>query len=413
MHRSARLVTSIGTAILLTVTAGCAGSDDDAPPEPTGQPTGTPTGQVTEPPAEPGPTPAPSPTEGDEWATGPVSGTGAATARDPAELAEVRTGEHEDFDRVVFEFAEQLPDYQVEYVEQVQRPGSGQPVDLRGDRQVRVTLDHVARTSDRRTTPSLPAIREVRQFPSFEGTVAAGLGVTGENARPPLRVGAVGSRLYVDITHAAPGDQPPPDEEPDALLRRGDSGQAVAEVQRRLRELDYWIESVDGQFGPLTEQAVYALQKAAGASRDGIVGQRTREALTEGVRPSARSDGDHVVEVDLDRQLLMLVENGNVERIFSTSTGTFDHYTYGGEQYLADTPRGHWEVYRQVDGWDPGPLGRLYRPKYFHTQGIAVHGYADVPPYPASHGCVRVTITAMDWLWRTDQLPDGTPVWVY
>ncbi|MGC1210903.1 MAG: L,D-transpeptidase [Micromonospora sp.] len=44
--------------------------------------------------------------------------------------------------------------------------------------------------------------------------------------------------------------------------------------------------------------------------------------------------------------------------------------------------------------------GEVSRPKYFEEQGIAIHGYTSVPPYPASHGCVRVTLPAMDWLWH-------------
>jgi lipoprotein-anchoring transpeptidase ErfK/SrfK len=216
-----------------------------------------------------------------------------------------------------------------------------------------------------------------------------------------------------DSPTTAPPDQPSPSRPGTEPLRRGDSGDAVEAVQQRLHELGYWVGQVDGAYGALTEQAVFAIQKAAGTDPDGVVGPRTREALAEGVRPSASSENGRVVEVDLDRQLMMLVEDGAVERIFNTSTGTFEYYTYDGERYLADTPPGKWEIGWQVDGWDPGPLGRLYRPKYFHSQGIAVHGYPEVPPYPASHGCVRVTIAAMDWLWQADQLPTGTSVWVY
>jgi len=76
------------------------------------------------------------------------------------------------------------------------------------------------------------------------------------------------------------------------------------------------------------------------------------------------------------------------------------------------TPTGRYTVQQQVDGYDHGPLGVLYRPKYF-VGGVAVHGYPSVPPYPASHGCVRVTDAAMDWLWANDSLPIGQPIWVY
>jgi peptidoglycan hydrolase-like protein with peptidoglycan-binding domain len=180
-----------------------------------------------------------------------------------------------------------------------------------------------------------------------------------------------------------------------------------------MADLSYFVGPIDGVFGSLTRQAVHAVQKAAGLSRDGVVGADTRAALDRGVRPQPRTGNGHVIEVDLDRQLLLVVDDGRVERTVNTSTGTFEYYWYDGERYFADTPRGTWTVYRQVDGWDSGPLGRLYRPKYFNRQGIAVHGYPNVPPRPASHGCVRVSLPAMDWMWRTGQLPIGTTVLVY
>lgn len=51
-------------------------------------------------------------------------------------------------------------------------------------------------------------------------------------------------------------------------------------------------------------------------------------------------------------------------------------------------------------------------PQARSTQGYwvevdEVHGYENVPPYPASHGCVRVTIEAMNHLWETGALPIG------
>jgi lipoprotein-anchoring transpeptidase ErfK/SrfK len=67
---------------------------------------------------------------------------------------------------------------------------------------------------------------------------------------------------------------------------------------------------------------------------------------------------------------------------------------------------------RAVNGNDKGPLGVLYRPRYFNG-GIAVHGYTSVPSYPASHGCVRVSNAAMDWIWANQIMAIGSPVWVH
>ena len=108
----------------------------------------------------------------------------------------------------------------------------------------------------------------------------------------------------------------------------------------------------------------------------------------------------------------MVVDDGRVTRTFATSTGTNSYYVHDGRRHLADTPTGRFRITRQIDGLRISPLGRLWRPKYFHG-GIAVHGSTSVPAYPASHGCVRLTNAAMDWVWASGTAPVGTPVWVY
>ncbi|MFC7330427.1 L,D-transpeptidase family protein [Marinactinospora rubrisoli] len=211
------------------------------------------------------------------------------------------------------------------------------------------------------------------------------------------------------VTESA--ESPESSEASGAELRLGDSGREVREVQERLIELGYWLDSADGEFGGLTQHAVVALQKAAGIGRDGIVGPETRAALDEGVRPSAQSSSGRVVEIDLERQLLLVVSDGEVQRTFTTSTGSGETYESEGEEHIAVTPKGEFTVFRGVDGWDKAPLGELYRPKYFNG-GIAVHGFASVPAQPASHGCARVSIKAMDWLWESGYLDNGSVVLV-
>ncbi|WP_083971101.1 L,D-transpeptidase family protein [Actinoplanes awajinensis] len=204
----------------------------------------------------------------------------------------------------------------------------------------------------------------------------------------------------------------PPTPAPIRKLKVGAKGADVLALQNRLTELGYWNGTADGKFGGATQQAVYALQKAAGTGRDGVVGPKTRKILDKGVRPKAKSTSGRAVEIDLKRQLLMLVDNGEITQIFNTSTGSNEYYEQEGETFLADTPSGKFRVSRQIDGWRHAPLGLLWRPKYFNG-GIAVHGATSVPPYAASHGCARVSISAMNWLWKNDALPLKTKVWVY
>jgi len=208
------------------------------------------------------------------------------------------------------------------------------------------------------------------------------------------------------ITRPDPRPNPDPDPNPDRppvdrLLRQGDRGPAVVALQQRLLALGYWLPAADGRFGSDTKHAVVALQKAAGLSRDGIVGSRTRAALDAGTRPRARLVGDGL-EVDLRRQLLIVVRDGQVETIYDASTGRVRGWT----------PVGSHRITRQIDGWRHAPLGTLYRPKYF-IRGVAIHGYPSVPNRPASHGCVRVTNRAMDHLWSSGDAPVGARIVVY
>ncbi|GAA4595898.1 lipoprotein-anchoring transpeptidase ErfK/SrfK [Actinoplanes octamycinicus] len=195
-------------------------------------------------------------------------------------------------------------------------------------------------------------------------------------------------------------------------LKVGAKGADVLAVQQRLTELGYWNGKADGKFGGTTQQAVFALQKAAGIGRDGTIGPKTRKALDAGVLPKPKSSSGRMVEIDRKRQLLMLVDDGRITQVFNTSTGSGEYYESEGETHLASTPSGKFKVSRQIDGWRHAPLGLLWRPKYFNG-GIAVHGATSVPPYAASHGCARVSIAAMNWMWNNDALPLKTKVWVY
>lgn len=219
---------------------------------------------------------------------------------------------------------------------------------------------------------------------------------------------ALGASLIASPAHAAPAPVSASAAAPAAAvtadLRSGDSGEQVRALQERLSELGYWIDGADGEFGMHTEHAVLAMQKAAGIDRDGIVGSATRSALDEGTVPSATTESGSVVEIDLERQLLLVVIDGEVQRVIHTSTGSGQPYEGSdGDERIAVTPEGSYSVFRDVDSWDPGPYGALYRPKYFNG-GIAVHGYPSVPAQAASKGCARVSLAAMDWLWEQGHL---------
>jgi peptidoglycan hydrolase-like protein with peptidoglycan-binding domain len=199
-----------------------------------------------------------------------------------------------------------------------------------------------------------------------------------------------------------PPPPPPPDAAADGMLRPGEGGPAVLALQQRLSELGYWMGSPDAGYGELTRQAVLAFQKAEGLGRDGVAGPETQGRLAAAGRPGARSTAGNHIEIDIGRQLLLVVQNGQVQWAFNIATGASG----------TPTPRGEYGLERQIDGYRRSELGLLYRPKYF-VGGIAIHGHTSVPAYPASHGCTRVSNPAMDLLWSSGVAQIGTPVWVY
>lgn len=184
-------------------------------------------------------------------------------------------------------------------------------------------------------------------------------------------------------------------------LRSGSSGAAVKAMQSRLSQLGFFV-APDGAYGGNTHHAVMAFQKFYGLGRDGVAGPQTLRHINLVGRPNARSNSGRVIEVDLARQVVLLVDGGYVHHVFNTSTGDASHRT----------PRGSYNIFRQINGLRISPLGKLWRPKYFNG-GIALHGSPSVPAYAASHGCVRLTDPEIDFLWGTPWGRIGTRVWVY
>jgi peptidoglycan hydrolase-like protein with peptidoglycan-binding domain len=219
-------------------------------------------------------------------------------------------------------------------------------------------------------------------------------------------------------TTAAPTTEPPTTTKPKPTkpagppkLRSGSEGRAVEALQRRLAELGYQVHEVDGQFGSETQHAVVAFQKVNRLGRDGVVGPVTRKALERPRVPSPRSRraGFHV-EADLTVQVVYLVKDGKIQEILDASSASGQTYTVDGDVRVAVTPLGDFQIQRKIDAWRKSDLGLLYRPAYF-TGGYALHGSYSVPAFPASHGCIRITIAAMDRLFT--RLPVGTPMLVY
>jgi N-acetylmuramoyl-L-alanine amidase len=195
-----------------------------------------------------------------------------------------------------------------------------------------------------------------------------------------------------------------------AQPRRALGRPQIREAERRLVELGYWTGPVDGVLDTATQSALIAFQKWEGRPVTGQLTVRELEAIRSGTPPKAREVGYEHVEVDIDRQVLLLVNNEGGVRVLHVSTGSGKPFISEGQTSVAYTPRGRFVVYDKTYGWEDGALGSVYYANYI-TGGVAIHGYLSVPTRPASHGCIRIPMFAAREV--SNLLALGTIVLVY
>ena len=158
-------------------------------------------------------------------------------------------------------------------------------------------------------------------------------------------------------------------------------------AEETLKRQGYDLRQVDGYTDRFSVWAIYAFEKVAGLRPNGAFGETEwRKMLRNPRMPVRRPDlpADHV-EINIGKQLILLVRNGKVRNHIHTSTGKASTPTIRGTFTVYEKRN-----YRQANG--------MYRPIFFHG-GYAFHGYPSIPLYPASHGCARTYDGNMDFLY--------------
>ncbi len=194
-------------------------------------------------------------------------------------------------------------------------------------------------------------------------------------------------------------------------VQRAPTRAEVREAEQRLKEMGFWTGPVDGAIDGTTRTALVAFQKWEGLKVTGRLTRTDLEAILNVEAPQARDPGYKHVEIDIDRQVLVLTDDtGAIAGILPVSTGSGKRYNEKGMRGLAYTPRGRFRIYGKASGWKRSPLGLLYYPSYF-SDGLAIHGNPEVPHNPASHGCIRIPMFASQRV--SKMLPVGTIVLLY
>jgi L,D-transpeptidase-like protein len=178
----------------------------------------------------------------------------------------------------------------------------------------------------------------------------------------------------------------------------GNRNSDVKLFNRLLKRQGYYT-SGGKKYGTQTELAVMAVRKVNGMSRTYNANPkifRMLAARKAEFHLKYPSQGKHV-EVDISRQVMVLAKHGKAQYTFPVSTGA----------PATPTIRGHYRFYRKDPGYNS--VG-MYYSVYFHG-GYATHGYHSVPPYNASHGCVRNPIPDSIFIYNWIDLGDS--IYVY
>ena len=227
----------------------------------------------------------------------------------------------------------------------------------------------------------------------------------------------------------------------DRTLGDGVAGDDVTRVQQRLTDLAFDPGPVDGIYGLMTKQSVYAFEKLVmGVPSSEVTGRVTPEMWDVMqdpivIQPRRPTGGlaDHT-EIYLPQQVMVVFHadvpalvthistgeldaEGNPAEYCETITLTTDRFGNLLEEPeqkaicgRSKTPPGVFEAYRQVEGTRVGPLGAMWNPIYIN-QGIAIHGALTVPVRPASHGCIRVPMHISETLQGIIELDDRVLIW--
>ncbi|MCB2222808.1 MAG: L,D-transpeptidase [Actinobacteria bacterium] len=201
-------------------------------------------------------------------------------------------------------------------------------------------------------------------------------------------------------------------------LTEGDEGRAVVHLQGLLYLKKFYRGPIDGVFDREVAVSVATFHKAIGPARsddsnrwqavanwkanppseDFSIEDWERLKAFEPSVPKGRMHQPDRVEVDIGHQLLYLILDHRVDAIVHVSTGYNPYHTPRTGYRVNGSEFYHRHPY---NGWSPKP-GAWSIYKFWAYLGrdnnYGIHGYRDVPYFPASHGCIRVNVWDADYL---------------
>ena len=203
------------------------------------------------------------------------------------------------------------------------------------------------------------------------------------------------------------------------------SSSTVREAQTILKKFGMPVGTVDGVWGSQTARGLCAFRIVVGAtpSRSGITSStmstlrsyNSRYSKLQSIPAKTRSGKSTYMYANQTCQAMLYVKGSRYQKAMAISTGMAGHSTPNSTYTMGNTATG-WYCSKQYPescknhtegsfATSGKRFGNMYNRRHF-VDGKYVHGSTSVPTYPASHGCIRVTIQDSDWMYdNVNSLP--------
>jgi N-acetylmuramoyl-L-alanine amidase len=160
-----------------------------------------------------------------------------------------------------------------------------------------------------------------------------------------------------------------------SLLKVGNQGYEVSELQQNLKDMGFFYGPVTGYYGPITKRAVMDFQYKSNLSSDGVAGPATYSMLNEVEKMARVIHGEARGESYIGKVAVAAVILNRIDDpLFPDNVGDVIYQTnaftavHDGQYNLEPSSYAYRAVFDAMQGWDP-----TYGSVYYYNPDLATN----------------------------------------